>query len=270
MSFSAFAEQDVIAEKQLVRKDKLHASISFGYGGIETPIKQASNFITPILPHLAYYGERGYFDDFSLGYALLEDRNFYVDISTRFNEDGFLFELDGIDKLFATVSLAVPNRGELRPNSPKIELTPIKRNLSYLGGLAAGVNITDDIWVNFEALQDLTNTHNGHEFQLDGYKVINLGAGVFGFGLAVHYKSKELVDYYYRVREGEVSVMPANYTLSNALNYVANAHYEYPISVSWSVTANLKHTWLDSKLANSPIIAKRTYFSGFAGIKYRF
>ena len=60
---TAFAQDDV-KQPQLIKKSTFHASVTLGYGGIENPVLDADDVISPILPSLAYYGDSWYFDDF--------------------------------------------------------------------------------------------------------------------------------------------------------------------------------------------------------------
>ncbi|MCQ8879034.1 MipA/OmpV family protein [Pseudoalteromonas shioyasakiensis] len=263
---TVFAES--LAEKQLIAKGELHASVSIGYGGIQNPVLNSDNFTTPILPNLTYYGERWFFDNFAVGYSLVEQSNFYVDISGRFNEDGFFFELDGIDKLFAAGVVS----GGLKdtPSRPEDGLTPIERDLSYLAGLSTGYKLSDSVLLEASLMQDVTGVHDGHEGQLNIFKVFNVDDALFGLELGATYKNRELISYYYTLAAREALVRIPSYDNKSALNYHFKLSYEYPLSERFSVDVNVKHTWLDSDLVNNPMISETGYFSGFAGITYHF
>lgn len=261
------AAEQAFDSQQLVKKDTLHASISLGYGGIENPVRSSDNITTPLLPSIAYYGDNWFFDDFSFGYSLLETQDYYLDISTRFNDDGFFFELDGIDKLFAVGPIS---ESPTAPHYTPISLQPIKRDLSYLGGLAFGFQGVADIWFELATLQDITDVHNGHEIQFNAYRAMPLYQGMLALEAGINYKNDELIEYYYRVRKGEAISRLPQYDLQSSVNYHLKVNYEYPLSDDWSVDVKVKHTWLDSRLADSPMIDQSGYFSGFAGIKYTF
>ncbi len=267
---TAYAQVDG-KQPELIEKSTIHTSITLGFGGIENPVLNAENVTSPILPSLAYYGDNWYFDDFSLGYSLVETKHFFVDLLGRFNDDGFFFELDGIDKLFATgIVSASPGNAPTIPSASPIFLTPIKRDLSYMAGVSSAYNAYDDIWLSAAYLHDVTNVHNGYEIMFNGYKVFELFSGVAGVEFGVTYKNEELIDYYYTVAATESQTRLPRYDLDSALNYHFKVSYEYPISESLSLDLKLKHTWLDSNLANSYMINKNGYFSGFTGITYHF
>lgn len=262
------AAQDTLKQQQLIKKSTFHASITLGYGGIQNPVLNSDNFTSPILPNFAYYGDRWFVDNFALGYSLIENSNFYLDVSGRFNEDGFFFELDGIDKLFAAG--AVSDGLKEPPTRPIEFLTPIERDLSYLAGLSTGYKLSDSVLIEASLMQDVTGVHDGHEGQLNIFKVFNVDDALFGLELGATYKNRELISYYYTLAAREALVRIPSYDNKSALNYHFKLSYEYPLSERFSVDVNVKHTWLDSDLVNNPIISENGYFSGFAGITYHF
>lgn len=266
---TVFAQGDV-NELQLIKKSTFHASVTLGYGGIENPVLDADDVISPILPSFAYYGDNWYFDDFSIGYSLFETKNFYVDFLGRFNNDGFFFELDGIDKLYATGVVRSSSGRPTIPSASPINLTPIERDLSYMAGLSSALNIYDDIWLSMAYVHDVTSVHNGYEILLNSYQAFELFSGTAGIEVGINYKNEELIDYYYTVGPTESKTRLLSYNLESATNYYLKVSYEYPVSDSFSVDFKLKHTWLDSNLANSHMISKNGYFSGFTGITYHF
>jgi MipA family protein len=266
---TAFAQADV-KQQQLIKKSTIHASITVGYGGIENPVLDADDVTSPILPSFAYYGDNWYFDDFSLGYSLYETENFYVDLLGRFNDDGFFFELDGVDKLYATGVVRSSSGRPTLPTASPINLTPIERDLSYMAGLSSAVNVFDGMWLSAAYVHDVTNVHNGYEILLNGYHVFELFSGTAGIEAGINYKNEELIDYYYTVSPSESKTRLLSYNLESATNYYLKVSYEFPISDSFTLDFKLKHTWLDSNLANSHMINKNGYFSGFTGITYHF
>jgi len=257
-------------QTQLVKKSTINASVTLGYGGIENPVLDAGNITSPILPSFSYYGDSWYFDDFSIGYSLIEAPNYYIDILGRFNDDGFFFELDGVEQLFA---LGAVSSGPGRPTIPSatpINLTPIERDLSYMVGVSSAFNLYDDIWLSGALLQDATDVHNGHEFLLNAYSVFELFSGKAGVEIGAVYKNKELIAYYYTVAAGESKSRLPKYDLESNEQYHIKLTYEYSLNNHLSLDFKLKHTWLGDNLANSHMIKQNGYFSGFAGVTYHF
>ncbi|MDP2634085.1 MULTISPECIES: MipA/OmpV family protein [unclassified Pseudoalteromonas] len=262
--------QDTLKQQQLIKKSTLHASITVGVGGIQNPVLNSKNFISPILPNFSYYDDNWFIDNFAVGYSLFEKNNFYFDVAGRFNEDGFFFKLDGIEKLFAAGSVSGGFKDKAKPLVPEELLTPIDRDLSYLVGLSSGYVLSNGLLVELSLMHDITNVHNGYEGQLNMFKTFRFGESLFGLELGVTYKSLDLIEYYYTVGRTEGLVRIPDYHSEKAVNYHLKASYTYPLSDSFSVDINVKHTWLDSDLVLKPMITDNAYFSGFAGITYHF
>lgn len=264
------ATHDALKEQQLVKKSIFHASVSVGYGGIQNPVLNSKNFTSPILPSVAYYGERWFFDNFAVGYSLIEESDFYLDIAGRFNEDGFFFELNGLYKLFAAGVVSNGLRDTPRPSVPVAFLTPIERDLSYLVGLSTGLKLNENVLIEASFMQDATGVHNGHEGQFNIFKIVKIDDALLGLELGATYKNRELIEYYYTLARTEALVRIPSYDSKSTLNYHFKVSYEYPLSEQFSVDVNVKHTWLDSDLVDNPMISENGYFSGFAGVTYHF
>ncbi|WP_105265435.1 MipA/OmpV family protein [Pseudoalteromonas sp. T1lg76] len=261
--------QDAPSESaQYIEVGTLEASVTLGYGGIENPIQGAEHVTSVLLPHLAYYGEKWYFDDFALGYSLHQDKSWYLDIVGAFNEDGFFFELDGIDKLFATSAVRnSPRPG--RPNATPIELTPIERSLAYEGGLALGYSAKN--WgLELSTLHDISGVHNGLENKFIAYYSQDLLGGQFVMEAGVTHKSTELIEYYYRIHPGEALSRIPRYDLNSALNYHLKFEYKYRLSEQLSAMLNISNTWIDNDLSDTPMFDRDQYMTGFTGITFEF
>ncbi|MFY8274736.1 MipA/OmpV family protein [Pseudoalteromonas sp. SSDWG2] len=269
LSLPGFAQQADPQAGQYIEVGTLEASITVGYGGIENPVRGSEHITSVLLPHLAYYGENWYFDDFSLGYSLYQSDAFYVDVVGTFNEDGFFFELDGIDKLFAT-SAVRNNTRPGRPQATPINLTPIERSIAYEGGISLGY--ASDHWgVELSSLHDVTSVHNGYENKFIAYYADTFFGGQFVTELGVTLKSNELIDYYYRVRPGEALTRIPRYSLGgSATNYHLKLEYQYPIANQVSAMINISNTWIDEDLSDTPMFDQDQYVTGFTGIRFEF
>lgn len=147
----------------------IYVSIILGYGGIENFVFDVDDIILFILFSFVYYGDNWYFDDFFIGYSLIEIESFYVDLFGWFNDDGFFFELDGIDKFYVV--------GVIRLNSGWfiifivlfINLMLIKCDLLYMVGLLFVLNVYDNIWFSVVYVYDVIVVYNGYEILFNGY-----------------------------------------------------------------------------------------------------
>ncbi|PHI36317.1 hypothetical protein CBQ28_15020 [Pseudoalteromonas sp. GCY] len=267
--FSAHGmSQSLNAESEMyVGVDTYEASLVVGYGGIENPLLGAEHFSSIFLPHFAYYGDRWYVDDFSLGYSLYQDKSIYIDLVATFNEDGFFFELDGVDKLFTTSLI----RDIPRPNKPQpSEQTAIKRNLSYESGVAFGYAAKD--WgIELTTLHDVSGVHNSFENKLIAYHIQSLYDGAFTLEIGATYKDRDLIAYYYRLKPHE-TVTKTQHDLPNehAINYHIKLEYQYPINQRYHLMFSISNTWIDRDLSDTAMFDRARYVSGFTGILIKF
>lgn len=76
--------------------------------------------------------------------------------------------------------------------------------------------------------------------------------------------------YYYGVSAAEAAVNPGlePYAPGSSLNVKARMSTGYAISERWLLSVSLNHEWLGSGISDSPIVDKRSVWSGTVGIAY--
>ncbi len=243
-------------------------SLAAGYGALENPRAKVENINTWILPTWYYYGENFYVENFTLGYSLYESESFIVDLQTRFNEDGFFYEFDGLNKLLLSDILGyTPVKQPINPKVVKFE--EIERNLSYLGGLNA-TWVTPYLDISLGYFHDITGVHQGNEIQLRLKRSQAFSWGALGFEIGAIRKSENLVGYYYQLTKEEEGPLRTKYQPSAAINYHARSVVNVPIFDSVNFVAILEYTWLGQEITDSVLIDKAGYISGFVGISYDF
>ncbi|MEL4281010.1 MULTISPECIES: MipA/OmpV family protein [Shewanella] len=243
-------------------------SLAAGYGALENPRAKVENINTWILPTWYYYGKNFYVENFTLGYSLYESESFIVDLQTRFNEDGFFYEFDGLNKLLLSDILGyTPVKQPINPKVVKFE--EIERNLSYLGGLNA-TWVTPYLDISLGYFHDITGVHQGNEIQLRLKRSQAFSWGALGFEIGAIRKSENLVGYYYQLTKEEEGPLRTKYQPSAAINYHAGSVVNVPIFDSVNFVAILEYTWLGQEITDSVLIDKAGYVSGFVGISYDF
>ncbi|ABI37901.1 MltA-interacting MipA family protein [Shewanella sp. MR-4] len=243
-------------------------SLAAGYGALENPRAKVENINTWVLPTWYYYGENFYVENFTLGYSLYESESFIVDVQTRFNEDGFFYEFDGLNKLLLSDILGyTPVKQPINPKAVKFE--EIERNLSYLGGLNA-TWVTPYLDVTLGYFHDITGVHQGNEIQLRLKHSQAFSWGALGFEVGAIRKSENLVSYYYKLTKEEEGPLHPKYNPSAAINYHARTVVNVPIFDNVNFVGILEYTWLGQEITDSVLIDKDGYVSGFVGISYDF
>lgn len=243
-------------------------SVALGYGALENPRAKVNNLSTWVLPSWYYYGEAFYVENFTLGYSLYESNHFIIDLQSRFNEDGFFFEFDGLNKLLLSDILGyTPVKQPINPKA--IQFEEIERNLSYLGGLnTTWVNPYLDISLGY--FHDISSVHQGNEIQLRLKRSHGFTWGALGLELGAIRKSDNLVSYYYQLSKAEAGPIRLNAHPVATINYHTRAVLNFPISANINFVGTLEYTWLGRDITDSVLVDKASYVSGFVGISYAF
>ncbi|WP_216031158.1 MipA/OmpV family protein [Psychrosphaera sp. I2R16] len=251
--------------------NEFNFQISAGYGVVENPLAARNDLQVYVLPEFSYYGERFYLENFVMGYSLLETDNFIIDVFSYFNDDGYFFELDGLEKLTISSILDFSVNRPLggRDRFPmEREFDEIDRDLSYMGGFVTSYRFQN--WdAKFIVSTDISGVHDGQEasFKVRHMKVWD--KVTTAVSASVIYKTHDLIDYYYKLHPGEF-FLGENLSLGNAINKSAELYLSYPFNKHFSMKFLLRHSWLDSNLTTSPLVEKDNFTSTFVGFSYRY
>ncbi|ALZ74632.1 MipA/OmpV family protein [Rheinheimera sp. F8] len=258
----------VAAETAQLRTETGHwqFAVAVGYGELENPLARQKNPSSVLLPSWHYYGDKFYLDNFNLGYSLLETRDLEIDLQTRLNEDGLLFELNGLSRLFATdLFNRVPFRNERTP--PVYE--NIQRHVSYLGGVQLNFP-TAAATVSVGHFHDISNIHDGAETILRVNRVFSFDTARLGVEAGWTRKNQALVDYYYKLSSAELGYLTARQYTRATQNYHVRLVLNVPINPDWYWLLTAEHNWLGQGIRRSFLVNKAQYSAGFVGIGYDF
>ncbi len=258
----------VVAEPERVEKDNFAFGFSFGFGGSETPVTGSSNVITPVVPHIRYYTDKFYFDDFSLGYNLYENDWLLVDVATTFNQDGFYFELNGISQFFVDPGIRDNPRPWQNTDPALVPTKEIKRNLSYLGGIAVIAPLRYAT-ITAAVFSDISGVHNGQEVRFNVRSDYAVDNWTLSGEIGAIYKSAEITRYYYNPRNDE---LPVRSELPIAPVHAINAYLQlgasYHMADDLSFDTYVTYHRLDEHLDESPVIDSTELISGFIGFTF--
>lgn len=127
--------------------------------------------------------------------------------------------------------------------------------------------------VEMDLLTDALGKHKGQEITLTYAKPLR---GPFGIEkltisplLGFSWRSKQLNDYYYGVRAGEVRPGRPLYDSGSCLNPVAGLMLNHELSERWSIFGMFQNEWLGSEITNSPVVDRHHISSLIIGLLYR-
>lgn len=251
-------------------------SLAAGSGQTETPLSNRQPVKGHVMPVVSYYGERFYLENSHLGYALLEQDQFYLDLAGELNRDGMFYRFDGVDKfgwwdalgIGGSIESGVENGGH-PVQYPADWFQDIKRDLSYMGGLAA-TWLHDAGQLRLSFLQDISGVHGGQTIRLSAQRDWHWQALAIRLQLGIERNNKTLNTYYYNVRPQELNAVPSYFHTGASLNGYYGITVSYQFHPDWAVLAHWQQYHLDHALMASPLLARASYHSRFIGVRYNF
>lgn len=246
--------------------DEFIFSIYLGQGRIENPITKLDDLNVSIFPSISYYGENFFIEGTTLGYSLYETDDVIVDVVGLLNEDGLFHHFDNYQD-FSIINIIGVN-----PSGGLVDFEPIKRDISYLGGI--GITVNNDYFdTRIGAYQDIIGVHDGNEVHLSiakGFSTTWFNAHFEAGGVM---KSRKLVEYYYQFQDEELAILRGIknlYKPKRAINWYYKVQVDVPITPSLFVVGGVKHTLLDDRIRQSLLVEKGNYLTSFIGIRYQF
>jgi len=243
-------------------------SLAVGQGVLENPLAGRADGKTNFLPSFSYYGDRFFISNLAVGYSLLEERNFYVDLVARPNEDGLYYHLDDSEMTMGSLSFALGSVGGFGQ-----ELEPIERDISLMAGPSVTL-VGKYADLSLASFHDVTAVHYGSETHLSLDKVYPLFGGQLGLSLGAIKKDADLVGYYYHVTEAEAGMVARSFVRQNppqdVVDGYARLHFSYPITRNVEFRLGARYQQFDEEGRNPKVLGKTETTSWFAGFQYRF
>ena len=234
---------------------------AFGYGLRTNPLVQSDDIPIIVDLDIAWFGDRFFFDNGDLGLTFLDNASATASVVARFNSDRIFF--GKTDTKFVSVGLT----GEMLAVDTELKIP----DRDYAAEMGVEF-LTDGRWgfLQASAYHDVSGTHEGYEVDVE-----------YGIGwrsqrwylepsLGLSYKSEDLNDYYWGVREAESNAALPAYDAASGVNYRGRLLLSYQITRSWSFSLAAEFERLNDEAAASPIVADRDVFGYFAGFGYRF
>lgn len=211
------------------------------------------------------------------GRSILMDEEDKAEFAPMFNYMGDRFSMVGgtfAYKLVGTDSVQFSAIAQGRDDGFKADDSDAvsgmdEREAGFDIGLNAAVG---GLWGTFQAslLSDVTETSEGSEVDLRYSYPIQSGLWTFETAAGATWKSEELVDYYYGVKDSEARTGRDAYQGEAAINPYAEFVMAYKLSRQWSIIGGVEIEQLDDALADSPIIDEDYEFIGYSAAMYNF
>jgi outer membrane protein len=234
--------------------------VGLGYGKRSNPLALSDDITILVDLDIAWFGERWFFDNGDLGFTVLDDDRYTVNLVGQFNSDRVFFSKTN-SKFISTSDGVSP---------PVIEQIEVP-DRDY--AVEVGVEfLTDGVWGDLQlaAFRDISNTHGGYELSADYSYSVRRQRWLYRPSIGASWKSNKLNDYYWGVQESEANSEFPAYRASSGLNTHARFLTSFQINPHWAFIAVAEYERLNSEASASPIVKERGVFGMFAGFKYEY
>ena len=255
--------------------------VGLGYGQRTNPLIQSEDIPIVVDLDIAWFGERWFFDNFDLGFSLVDNARFTTNVVARLNSDRAFFGKTNTRYVNFSITAGgaqVPISGP--PSAPGVpgagagnvvpaELEVPDRDYAVELGLEM---LLDGEWgqATLRAFHDVSGTHEGYELSADySYRWVR-GRFSIAPSVGVAWKSAALSDYYWGVHADEVLPTLQGYQVDAGLGWEAGlrASYYFTKSMRFALSANYER--LQHSVAMSPIVAEPEVIGYFAGLAWQF
>jgi outer membrane protein len=256
---AAPAEQS--AGPTATQESRWRLGAALGYGLRSNPLVQSDDIPIIVDVDIAWFGEHFFFDNGDFGLTVANNDTLTASLVSRFNSDRVFF--GKTDTRFVSSDLTG------QPLAQATEFSVPDRDYAIELGLEV---LMDGSWgqLQMTAFHDVSNTHDGYEMYVD-----------YGYGwrsqrwyvepsIGLSYKSAALNDYYWGVRDDEVSVVLPPYHAAAGTNAHARLMMGYQLSRSWTFSLVAEYERLNDSAAASPLVDENDVLGYFAGFGYRF
>lgn len=260
-----------------------HFKLSVGYGERSNPLHGGNSLPIYLIPDVYYYGDRFFFDNGILGYSLRQRSRFELSAITKLNLERAYFaeNLTGFWLGNQAVSGSgdigfMPDPGDSDSTGGSSELTlSIKDVASRQWAVDGGIQLDsypyENLHVRIQVLTDITGVHHGQHANIRVATPLHGRFGLVELGAELHFKSANLIDYYYGVGPRDQGVPPAYYYEGSSVWQPGlTVAWHYPLADKWTWVSTGRMQWLGSGMSDSPLVERRHVSSFFTGVQYRF
>jgi outer membrane protein len=248
--------------------------IGLGYGQRTNPLIQSDDIPVVVDLDIAWFGERWFFDNFDLGYSLVNHSRFTTNVVARLNSDRAFF--GKTNTRYVNFSLTAGGAAApLPPSAPganfdgTVELQVPDRDYAVELGLEM---LLDGEWgqATLRAFHDVSGTHEGYEVSADYSYRWTRGRFSIAPSVGVAYKSAALSDYYWGVHADEVSPALMGYQADGGVGWQAGIRSSYYLTRSMRLALSANYERLQYSVTRSPIVSEPYVLGYFAGLAWQF
>lgn len=292
---SIFVSGTILAcseDETCIEKSSWHFGIALGLGVKTNPLVDGDNIPLLILPDIAWYAEKAYFDNGELGYQWLDQPKFAFETFLQLDRENALFSFlhpanilvptnesstsiiddsfnSSIDGPIDNTTIGPSNENLQRPE-PSLSIDEIaSRKWAVNAGFRGHYFLSNGEWqLSFK--QDISNVHKGQQVGLQYSHRWVWHDFRFTLRTGTDWKSARLIDYYYGVSQRDTNNTELYFDGKSGWQTYLSINTTKPINENWSWLTKIGYRRLPNSLTNSPLIEKNSIRNVFLGVAYRF
>jgi outer membrane protein len=262
------------AARPLPEEKNWRFGVALGMGERTNPLIQSEDIPVVVDLDIAWFGERWFFDNFDLGFELLDRPSFTMNIVARVNSDRAFFGKTNTKYInFSYLGGGVigpavdPGTGGLVEQPVKFK--PPKRDYAVEAGFEM---LMDGEWgmAAMRAFHDVSGTHHGYEISADyGFRWVK-GRWSVAPSVGISYKDAALSDYYWGVHDDEATFLLPAYEVEGGVSWEAGLRTSYYLTRNVRLAVSANYERLAHSVSKSPLVEDDEVLGYFAGMAWQF
>jgi len=274
-------------DETCIEKSSWHFGIALGIGVKTNPLVDGDDIPLVILPDIAWYAEKAYFDNGELGYQWISQPKFAFETFLTLDRESAFFSFlhpanilapsQGVSGSTSDSSVSPEFSGPSDPtdegmqnNQRSLSIDEIaSRKWAVNGGFRGHYFSTVGEW-QLALLQDISNVHKGQLVALQYRRKWLWRDLKMRLRLGTDWKSAALLDYYYGVSKRDTTLTEYYFNGKSGWQTYLSIDVQKPINENWSWLAKMSYRRLPNSLTDSPLIEENNIRNVFLGVAYRF
>lgn len=239
-----------------------HLAVGVGLGKASNPLHGGDDIPLVVLPDIAYYGERFYFDNGQVGYSLSQDSHYSLSMISELNPEKRFFVFWHPSNFFLPMALNSETK-----IAESVTVNQVKKRRWALDAGLEYQYFSDNFTLKLNWLFDISGVYNDDRAAIEFEGQSEFGSIIISPAIGLHYQSQGLNQYYYGVEQQ--SLFYDGYRSGSSLSPYFKLQLTWPLTQSSALF--IKTSYDDySSLRRSPLFKENAAMSFFVGMKYIF
>lgn len=249
--------------------------IALGIGGRSNPLVDGDTIPLVVLPDIAWYGEKAYFDNGELGYQWHDEGVIAFETFATIDRERAFFSFWHPSNFFVPRLGLMVDTPSFLPEDVSINQAPVSiddiasRDWAFNAGARAHYR-QDEGELTLSWQTDISNTHKGNIVTLAYQYNFRISDWRVNIKPSATWKSANIIDYYYGISLRDGLGPGALYSGRAGWQPAISITATRPISEKWQWLLHGSYQRLHSGMTDSPIVDQNKVVTFFSGVGYRF